>query len=89
MMLATGWREFKVGANFKLHHRRALQHRAHSFPLLVGGALRGLRLLHVVLEEHEAAELLQKRLDSVVPVPSGQHRNSPGVHLQHKLVKIK
>ena len=27
---------------------------------LVGGALRGLGLLHVVLEEHEAAELLKK-----------------------------
>ena len=27
---------------------------------LVGGALRGLGLLHVVLEEHEAAELLEK-----------------------------
>ena len=49
---------------------------------LVGGALRGLGLLHVVLEEHEAAELLKKRLDSVVPVPSGQHGNRPGVHLK-------
>ena len=27
---------------------------------LVGGTLRGLGLLHVILEEHEAAELLEK-----------------------------
>ena len=52
------------------------------FRSLVSGALRGLRLLHVVLEEHQATELLQERLDSVVTVPSGQHWNSPGVHLQ-------
>ena len=48
---------------------------------LVGGALRGLGLLHVVLEEHEAAELLEKWLDSVVSVPPGQHWNSPCIHL--------
>ena len=54
---------------------------------LVGGALRGLGLLHVVLEEHEAAELLKKWLDSVVSVPPGQHWNSPCIHLGNNCAK--
>ena len=66
----------------KLQKSELLNTELKKVHALVGGALRGLGLLHVVLEEHEAAELLKKRLDSVVPVPSGQHGNRPGVHLK-------
>ena len=58
MMLATGW-WWRSGAK-KAPKKRALQHLAQEGSPLVGGALRGLGLLHVVLEEHEAAELLEK-----------------------------
>ena len=65
----------------KLQKSELLNTELKKVHALVGGALRGLGLLHVVLEEHEATELLQKRLDSVVSVPPGQHWNSPCIHL--------
>merc|ERR1719208_62170 len=44
------------------------------------GALRGLRELNVLLDEHLPLQFLQHGLDRVLPVPAGQDGHSAGVH---------
>ena len=48
---------------------------------LVGGALRGLAELHVLLEQHESPELLQHGLDCVLSAPPGEDGNMSHVNL--------
>ena len=50
-------------------------------PHLIGGALRGLAELHVLLEQHESPELLQHGLDCVLSAPPGEDRNMSYVNL--------
>ena len=45
--------------------------------------------LHVVLEEHESAQLLQHGLDGVLPAPPGQDGHSTDVNLGRAKMKLK
>ena len=48
---------------------------------LIGGALRGLAELHVLLEQHESSEFLQHGLDCVLSAPPGEDGNMSHVNL--------
>ena len=48
---------------------------------LVKGAISRLAQLHVGLEHHDAAQLLEHRLDGGVPAPAAQEGHGPGLHL--------
>lgn len=54
-----------------------------STPSLEGAALRRLSELHVLLEGHKTAQLLQQCLDRVISLPSGQHWDLSVVYLRH------
>jgi len=52
----------------------------HSPDHLISGALWWLAQLHVVLQEHQSAQLLQHGLDSVLPAPPGENGHSADIN---------
>ena len=68
---------------FFLPHHSSIMYLPSSFGS-EHGALRGLRELNVLLDEHLPLQFLQHRLDRVLPVPPGQHGHSAGVHLANR-----
>ena len=76
-----------------VHKDRILPHTACAqslvvFDHLVGGALWWLAQLHVVLQEHEPAELLQHGLDGVLPAPPGKDGHCTDVNLENKIISV-
>ena len=66
--MKPGWRDIKLTFSYILSSE--------------GGALRGLRELYVLLDEHLPLQFLQHGLDRVLSVPAGQDGHSAGVHLK-------